>query len=339
MSISLISLYHKYPDIFRFRGDYKSVNEESIILVGTPLHRNLGDHLIAEGEKLFLRDTFPGAKIFEVPSEVFLRNFIFLRKHTPAEAKVFITGGGWMGDLWPKDELTMQKMLGTFSHCDVTILPQTIYYDNTSSRILLEGSKKAMANCKNLRLCTREEASYEFAKKNLGVERLILAPDMGLYYKTDICGGQAAAGICLRNDREKVESENVEILKQQLAFEYNLREIDTIALEDVGLPERARKIEEALLDFSECPVILTDRLQAMIFSVLIGTKCIALSNKTGKVAGIYNKWLKWDENIILADADLDYANIEMFVCTPYKTTGYVERLKPEFDKLRNFIKN
>lgn len=339
MPISLYSTWKQYPEIIGFRKRYKAINENSIILAGTPLHRNLGDHLIAEAEKKFLEDTFPNSNIIEIPTEAFIRNFIFLQAHTPKDTKVFITGGGWMGDMWPKDELTMQQMIRSFSHCKLTILPQTIYYDNTSNKLLLENSKKAMHNCKDIKLCVRDEASYNFAHKYLDMPETILAPDMALYYTTDITSTQTTeAGICLRDDKDKIDSNNVEILKQQLEFEFGVRPIDTIAPQNFALADRTEEIRKALRTFAECPVVLTDRLQGMIFSVLIGTKCIALSTKSGKVAGIYNRWLRWNENIILADQNLDYAKIEQFTCTPYKTTRYPEVLKPEFDKLKNLIK-
>ena len=340
MSSSLYSLWKKYPDLFSFRGKYKSVNEESLILVGTPLHRNLGYHLLAESEQYFLKDTFPGQEIYEIPTEVFMRNFIFLKMHTPAEARVFITGGAWMGDLWTKYELVMQRMFDSFSHCRLTVLPQTIYYDDQNG-IFLDNTKRAMAKCKDLKFCAREEASFKMAPEYLGVENITLAPDMGLYFKTDIDNRNVengAAGICLRNDRDKIKSDNVDTLKQQLEFEFSTKEIDTIAPKDVGYYERREKIDEALRVFASCPVVMTDRLQGMIFSVLVGTKCIALKTKTDKIAGIYDKWLNWDKNIVLADTDLDSTDMETFICSPYRRTGYTERLKPEFDKLKDFIR-
>lgn len=337
--MTLYSTWKQYPDIFGFQNRYRTINEDSIILVGTPLHRNLGDHLIAESEKKFLHDTFPDSQFFEIPTEVFLRNFLFLQKHTPKEAKVFITGGGWMGDMWPKEELTMQHMIKTFGHCNLTILPQTIYYDNADNKLLLENSKRAMHACNNFKLCVREESSREFARKHLDVPNPIIAPDMALYYISDITSTQTtSAGICLRNDKEKVASENIDILKQQLEFEFGIHQIDTIAEHDVVLKNRLSDIEQALKRFAECPVVLTDRLQGMIFSVIVGTKCIALSTKSGKVAGVYNKWLSWDENIILGDGTLDYAETERFMWAPYKTTRYPEVLKPCFDRLKAEVK-
>lgn len=341
MSASIFSLMKKYPDLFSFRRNYRAVNEESIILVGTPLHRNLGYHLIAESEQLFLKDTFPERKIYEIPTEVFIRNFIFLKRRTPAETRIFITGGAWIGELWPKYEILMQRMVESFNHCKLTVFPQTIYYNETQGGAQLGNSRKVLAKCKDLKFCTREESSFDIAQKYLGVENLMLAPDMGLYFKTDIDNKNVengAAGICLRNDRDKIESDNIDTLKQQLEFEFNTRQIDTITPKDVGFYERQEKIDETLKLFASCPVVMTDRLQAMIFSVLVGTKCIALSTKTGKLAGIYDKWLNWDKNIVLEDEDLDSTDMETFICSPYEYMGYSERLAPEFDKLRDFVR-
>lgn len=339
MAANIFALKKKYPDLFRFQGHYKSVNEESIVLVGTPLHQNLGDHLIAEAEKLFLRDTFPDAEIYEIPTEVFWRNFLFLKRRTPSETKVFITGGGLMGNLYPKHEMAIHQMMDTFSHCKLTILPQTIYYDNNNKGIFFENSRKLMASCRDFKLCTRERTSFEFAKEFLGVDRLILAPDMGLYFKTNISADvESAAGVCLRSDREQVTSENVNMLKQLLEFVYDLKEVNTKAPQDVGFRERTEKLEEVMWDFSNCPVILTDRLQAMHIAILVGTKCIALKSRTGKIESSYDTWLKWDENIVMEDSNLDHTDMMEFINTPYKPVNHEEVLKPAFDRLKEFVK-
>ena len=69
----------------------------------------------------------------------------------------------------------------------------------------------------------------------------------------------------------------------------------------LSLKNRKKELSRVFADFAEGKVLVTDRLHAMLFSVLSGTPCIALDNKTGKVFGVAD-WLKDTGMVILADS-------------------------------------
>lgn len=335
---NLASLVFRYPGTIGFRTRYRLFHKRDITLVGTPLHKNMGDHLISEAELRFLRDTFPGKRIFEIPTEVFLRFSDCIEKNVAPGTRIFITGGGWMGSLWPKDEMILQNMISVFSDCSVTILPQTVFYDpcDEEGKYLLENANNTFMNCADLKICVRDEASYGFAVNNFTIDKdkIILSPDMALYYQdTKQKKEKSFLGLFLRGDREKVsDDEFINKIRSMIPLEPF--ESDTMHKRLVPIWRRRRNIEALIDQMRSCEIIVTDRLHAMIYSVIAGTKCIALDNKTGKVSGVYQKWLSWDENILLVK---DTSDIPGFINKPYKESEYIKRLKPEFEKLRHFV--
>lgn len=335
-----------FPGTIGFMPRYKRLPKDSVILVGTPLHRNLGDHLIAEAEKQFLKDCFPDRKIFEIPTKTFLRYSAGIERHAMKTFHVFITGGGWMGSLWPDDELVLQQMADVFSDCKLTILPQTIYYEpnDEEGRELLQTANITLGKCKDILLCTRDDKSYKFADNNFSLDSksIILAPDIALYYRnsTPEENSRERAGLYLRSDREQVLSTGMQQVIAYISERYDTVKLDTIYPKPVGTPRRKKRIGRVISDMKSCDIILTDRLHAMIFAVIAGRKCIAADNKTHKVSGVAGKWLNWNSDIMILAQDeiISESEIDSFINRPKCGRNYIAELAPEFDKLKKSIK-
>ena len=335
-----------FPGTIGFMSRYRALPEGSVLLVGTPLHRNLGDHLIAEAEMQFLKDCFPEKEIMEIPTKTFVRYADDIRRFMPKDLSVFITGGGWMGSLWPEDELILQQMADTFSDCRLTIMPQTIFYERGSEEgeELLRTANAVFRKCRDLLICARDRASYEFASENFEVEksRIVLVPDIALYYKTDLPDGDGfgRAGLCLRSDREQVSSEALQEVVSYLSERFELVTLDTICPKPVGMTERAKRIKQIISDMRNCELILTDRLHAMIFSVIAGRKCIAADNRTRKVSGVAGEWLNWNSDILLlpGNEEIDRKKLTEFINNTKCDKDYRSELAPIFDTLKRKIK-
>ena len=56
-------------------------------------------------------------------------------------------------------------------------------------------------------------------------------------------------------------------------------------------------IVKLLNKISNTRLIVTDRLHAMLFAAITGTRCIAFDNKSNKVKGAYN-WIKKNNNYV-----------------------------------------
>ena len=307
-----------------------SIPDNGVLLVGTPLHRNLGDHLIAESEQRYLEDIYPGRKVIEIPTEIFQEHKEQISVELKPDIPVFITGGGWMGSLWPNDEMVLQEMIFCFRNNPLTILPQTVCYEPDDPEDLLWSMRSVMSLCRDIRFCARDEASFRFAEENFPVES-ILAPDMALLMEPSPVRKKNGVGFCLRKDRERCFSDETAL--RELFKDYPIREVDTMSKRRIPARHRRKSIERAIGDIGSCEVLVTDRLHAMIYAMLGGTKCIAFDNRTGKVRGIYEKWLSDDPNILFL-REYDEKKVEEFLSKPY--VPYEKDFRS--DELREFVK-
>ena len=101
------------------------------LLVGTPIHGNLGDHLLTLSAVQYLSQNF-GVPI-EVSMECFMLHGEEIARQLNEQDFVFICGGGWMGTIWKDDELRLQQMITLFCRQKIVVLPQTAFYDPNSS--------------------------------------------------------------------------------------------------------------------------------------------------------------------------------------------------------------
>lgn len=342
-----LSDLRRYPQMLSFKKRYKALSNNAVILVGTPAHKNLGDHLIGVSELKFIRDCYPDNPLFEIPTHVFVRYENYIRSHAQKYAHVFITGGGWMGSVWPNEERTLQSMVDTFSESPLVILPQTIFYDTEidEGKELHRSANEIFSKCKNLKLCVRDPKSVESAMtfEAIPSNRILLCPDIALYYADNYrynSNDSRRLGLYLRKDREKVASdEALDMIKNYFKKNgYEFFVSDTMAEHLIPIDKREDEICRVIEDMKQCAVILTDRLHAMVYSVIAGVPCIALDNKTHKVQGVYSKWLLNNKNILFVGEDgCSEADISSFVQKgpqPFEAAYLVE----EFKKLEQFIK-
>ena len=304
--------------------------------------------MIAAAEKNYIKDYFCGKEIFEIPTEVFLHYERFIFENAREDNYVFITGGGWMGSLWPEDEMNLQHMIAAFSKNKTTILPQTIYFDkeDTTGCDLLKSANDIILKAHDLRICVRDLSSYHYAIDNiqLSAERVMIAPDMALYYRDtskDI-KPQKRVGLYLRKDREKVSEEEVLAHINRLLGDmgYDFYVSDTMYSRMIPIWQRDKLIEETISNMKRCQIIVTDRLHAMIYATIANRICVVFNNKTGKVNGVYSKWLNWNKNILYLDDvsfDVIDSRIKGLINQSPENKNVIDILKPEFDKLKKFI--
>ncbi len=309
---SFIKIWEKRKFFSNLINEIENYKNEYDLLIGTPIHINLGDHLITMAEQQILKDVNPDRKVYEIPSEVYNIYKYRLKRIVPESTRIFINGGGWMGNLWPVEERLMQNIISSFCDNKIVIFPQTIFYDNTikSYKSLLRRSNKAYCKCRNLTLFVRDKKSYDFAINNLSIDKVFLAPDIALYYSFDKyeSAREDVIGICLRDDREKLITDNSINQIRKIAGDKNikLKTVSTLYETRVFPDQRKEICEKRLSEFSKCRMIITDRLHAMIFSVLTNTPCIVFDNKTKKVSGVYNLWLSDNEMVYPVFETIDY---------------------------------
>lgn len=340
-------------DIYRFPNGLFLINKikknkNVAILLGVPTFNNLGDHLIAISSVNFIQDIYKDYKIIEVPTQFFLNNKNKLKKVIKDDYPVFIVGGGWMGNIWERDEYIMQDMIRTFSNNNIIVLPQTVFYnfEDDNSLQILNDANNTYKNCKDLTIFFRDEKSYNFAKNEFKSQnmKVLLAPDIALYLNNMSKHNKKKKVIklCLRNDREKNNSYDFfKILNEHFKNEYIINFTDTVTKYSIPLWKRKRAIYSKIKEFSESSIVITDRLHGMIFCVLSKTKCIAFDNKTKKVSGVYKKWLNKNDNIILLEENVTKKElielIEKMLSSSSYNLYYEEKLNKQFEIMKNEI--
>lgn len=329
-------------------NNIKNINKNTAVIIGSPIHTNLGDHLITLSEIEFLKDA--GFKeIIEIPTEMYQVYRKRLIKYIPQDTTIYINGGGWMGNVWIPEEKIIQDILRSFCNNHIIIFPQTIYYDKTIQpydELIIE-SRKSMDVCSDLSLFVRDMQSYKFACENFKSTKTYLVPDIALYYfnqaKSCITSNRKNdIGVCLRSDRELFRDKKIEnsIIDELINKGFNMTQIDTMSEKRVSVSERNNYVRTRLTEFSKKKLIITDRLHGMIFSYITQTPCIVFDNKTRKVSGVYNEWLKNCKYIFPIFENYNENDLNHFIdCINNEKIKFDYILDDKFDVLREAINN
>ncbi|WKY43077.1 polysaccharide pyruvyl transferase family protein [Eubacteriaceae bacterium ES2] len=348
----LLLIIRMKSDILKFSQLMKSIENQTethSFIFGTPIHTNLGDHLITLSERCYLNKIGYPHKIIEVPTEMFKFYRNRLKNAIPSDATVFINGGGWMGNLWPEEEKIIHNILLTFCKNKIIIFPQTIFYDNQVLFYdeLIGGFKMASTKCENLTVFVRDRQSYEFAKKKFRDVTIQLIPDIALLYYNyaswkSYDERNNEVGICLRGDREKYRDIQVEesVLNTIEKIGYRLVSIDTISKRRISSCKREEAVEKKLSEFSEKKLIVTDRLHGMIFAYLTRTPCIVFDNLTKKVSGVYFEWLYECEYILPLFGEYEESKLNSFIAIiSDQKQSFEYCIDEKFDFLKEVIIN
>jgi len=312
-----------------------------IILVGSPLHGNLGDHAISIAERRFFLDQLPGRKVIEVAGED-IRNFLsFIKFGIKKNDIIVITGGGFLGNLWIEEEKMVRDIINNFADNKIIIMPQTIYFTpNESGWKELSQTKKIYEKHSDLNICLRDRKSYNLIKLAMKIKgQVFYVPDIVTYLNEQKDDRKRRNVLfCIRSDKEKVLDD---IMVFKLCDYFNKKElaysfITTVLDKKIFFYERTQILENMLEDFRQSILVLTDRLHAMLFAAITGTPCLAFDNISGKIEGAY-EWIQHLDYIKYAGKDGSvYEQIEYLL--NIQETQYVNRqLCREFDKILSIL--
>ena len=280
-----------------------------LCLLYTPEHSNIGDAAIAVAEKAFINKFFHGYGIFEITESNIVSNGRFFRKvlyNTIKNNKILIHGGGYLGTIWfEAGEKPLRNILSNLQHSDITIFPQTMYYENNEfGQSELENSKEIYNKNGKLKICLREKYSYEIAANSY--LNTFLIPDI-VFYMNESYEKKVRKGIklCLRDDLEKTMTSEDEEKIQRFAERYfgkNVCRMDMISDSDIQPDIREKIVHNHLEKFQTSELVITDRLHGMVFAAITGTPCIVVSSKSHKVKGSYEwishlEYIKFVENL------------------------------------------
>lgn len=317
-----------------------SESEKRILLMNTHAGINIGDQLISEAEIYFFHKYLQDYSIIEIPADLIDEDIESIRNKVINSDIIAISGGGYMGSLWMSyGEDNVRKIIKNFPKNRIIVMPQTVYFEDTSDgKHEYEISKQYYNRHDKLLICTREKRSYELVSSLMEhKDRVLLIPDMALLLnKSNVHTERQNVGICFRNDKESILSESQ---KNEIAshIEDDICSFDMYTNEYVGISSRKEVVMDMLEKVSKLKYVVTDRLHCMIFCLITGTPCIAFDNLTGKVSGVF-EWVK----------DNPYVKISYGIEDAIKTIDFFENnisnyqysqsaILPMFDKLANIF--
>lgn len=341
---------NKVHSEFLTRRDHRAVIQELnarrnkyIIIFGSPIHGNLGDHAISCAERVFIEKHFPECGVVEVSSLSYCYSPSDYQKVISPDDILMITGGGFLGDLWENEDIFVKNVIQSFPNNSIIVMPQSVFFRNEEK---LFETQRFLSNYPNLFLFAREVNSFQLFCNLYEKKRVFLVPDMvlSLERKTDQHLLRNGILLCFRRDKEKTMHSSLEklICDSILSNSIKYRYIDTVDPRIISFKARNKQLNKKLDAFSKAELVITDRLHGMIFSVITHTPCIAIDNLSRKVSGVY-EWIKALPyvKIINSDSTITSSDINeaMMIRNTVTTEGVLPQLQEAFYPLKEVIRN
>lgn len=300
----------------RFTKDFLFPQEISLVdtnkvrcwFLDVPDYGNLGDQAIAYAIVSFIKTEFPQIEIIEIPQSKTISCLNFVKKHIKSQDIIVLTGGGNLGNLYPRYEFIRRIIIKKFSHIPIIIFPQSVYFtNNLHGSIEKRISSRIYSKHTHLTICARDSQSFSYLKRLFNKNQVLLCPDIVLFLSNRIpCLKSQRKGvcICLREDQERIlNSKDRDKLLDSLQKHFKqLTFIDTL------LPgfrysqvERHNQVLNILNKFAQYQLVVTDRLHGLIFSYITNTPCLFLPSRTGKTIALYHDWLEASSSIEIYD--------------------------------------
>lgn len=326
----MATFVREQPALLKLMNEIKT-DGKKIFLMSTPRHGNLGDHAIVLGELKILREYFPEHKIIEIPTEYLsgelgeLLSGLGFEKYVRPNDIICWHGGGNLGNLWVIEEILRRQAVEKFPENKFIIFPQSICFTaDDEGRRELALSQKVYNAHSDLHLMTRDENSFEFAKKFFPRINNYLLPDAatvlhGIF--DDLDDERKGVLFVLRSDKEKVRDDGI-IKSMQEAFtadDIPFEVIDTVINERVTADNREQKVREVMLKIRRSKLVVTDRFHGVIFSFITRTPVLAFKSFDTKISsGI--RWFRNLPSIFYAEAQ-NSSSIENFVNEYYNVAA------------------
>lgn len=266
------------------------------VFIGSPIHSNLGDQLIAQ-QGLALIRSMGFSDVVEIPE--FVYELYPSRVQIRPRDTIFLIGGGWMGSLY-EDQLVIEEILSSYPDNRIIILPQTVYFYPDGRFSSPEQFAKIFTAARHAHICLRERRSWRYCLDVLGLdpERVHLLPDLALLRMQKKAvrkeGRTGRMILALRRDVEKQPGTgSMKKTVEAVCRSRRMRCIQTSTIwkhKVIPMYRRDDVIEDKIREFASADLVVTDRLHSMVFAMIAGTPCIAVDNTTGKISGVYEEW-------------------------------------------------
>lgn len=261
--------------------------ERKVYLFSVPTHPNLGDQAQTMSIMRWLRELYPDYKIVEVPkilSTPVLLDSIGATLLT--DDKLFVHSGYLMYDIHPELPFICDVVARMKGH-RVVILPQTINLTNEKVRKRVLSTFNAHGN---LKLCCRDEVSYNMALKDFPECEVVMMPDFvtSLIGRYQIKNTNHRKGVIflLRNDGEKLYDNDALLGLQNRLEQYGTTIMDTTVYGNAYDWKywREQKISKIIDRLAQARLVITDRYHGVIFSQVASTPVIVIDSADHKLS-------------------------------------------------------
>lgn len=315
MNSILLNLYslNRWHLVKRQKMNKKREKAHRAYLLDIPEHGNLGDQAIAIAEAKFLKDFFPDFEVIEIPYYDIPTFLEWIKADYQDGDIVFLHGGGNMGNMYPVEENTRQKVISTLKECKIVIFPQTIdFRKDKQNYSLLYKSQKVYNSHPNLTLIAREKESFRLMKEYFPKVKIVLSPDIVFYLSNYSLPkfDRDQVVLTIRTDQEsRFSFDEISAFYRSMHKTFsNIKIQDTVVGHKIDKNDRNLELNSLLLEFARAKFVVTDRLHGMILAAITGTPCIVTSALDHKVKGTY-EWIK-NLNYIEFTESLDMRDIE-----------------------------
>lgn len=344
--IDLYGYLYRKKEIRKYRNklhfpDRK--NRRLVFLIGMAEYNNMGDIAISYASQKYLRNIYGDSLVCLTENE-FLANRTYVSGYISEADILILQGGGNISNLYPDQQKIRKKVIQSFQRNCIVIFPQSVYFtDDSSGCKEMKRTMKLYSGHSKLYIMAREKNTYNFFKKHISDNRLLLVPDIvfTLSQTNQELKDRTNITVILRNDSEKKADINYADISRRITAlgyeEYSVRKYDTVIDHNVHKAEYENSINEIMSVFMSSRLVITDRLHAMIFSYIANTPCIAIDNITGKVSNSY-EWIKsWNRIRLLNDKQsIDKVLREMLDIDIYQGDDKAD-LSALFDSLKVFL--
>ncbi len=311
------------------------VEPKKIILINTPEHTNIGDHLIAEAAKSYLAKYLPNYETLEVTNVRYRENRTEIIENINMNDIILITGGGFFGSLWPYSGENIYSIIQNLPNNKIIILPQSMFFEENKKGF---EQKRLTFNLlekhRDLTICFREKVSIERFKDYFG-EIIIphLMPDMALLenYSEVQCKREGIM-LCLRTDREScLDNKNRKDIEEFFNNSgYSIIHSSMHWKDNISISDRKAVISGKIREIKKAKLVITDTLHCLISCAISGIPCIAINNVTYKVKGVYDAWLKDIRYIKYVDNLDEIFNIDLDSWDELNKRNYYEASYEEY---------
>lgn len=298
----------------KIQKDLSPLVSSDYVYLDLPYHPNIGDTLIWEGTREFLK-TLPYKCLYYASKDS------FRYRQLPKNVVVLLHGGGNFGDLYRLHSEFRKKIIELYPENRIIILPQTVFYEDMS---LLQYDVDFYAAHPNVMICAREQFSFDFLTAHFK-NQILLLPDMAFYLnigKYKVSDDVNRVLYLKRTDKELADSDSKNIIPACAeqhdwpTYEKHFDEFDKIdrftnrlhkLFRICGVKDKTlariedfkrnwyyrRKYVQMGISFL-CPYhsIYTTRLHVLILGVLLDKEIFLINNTSGKVVNFYNTWMK-----------------------------------------------